>query len=1274
MNLFDADTKALYASEIDDSRRTSLSALFGLVRPGSTVLDVGIGGGALGRRLAAERGCRVDGVTLSDVEAAASAAHYRRIEVADLNRVGLAELFAGEHYDAIICADVLEHLARPTQVLDACRLLLAEAGELLLSIPNVGYLGLIGELLAGEFRYRIEGLLDATHVRFFTRRSLLRMLRESGWDGQMLEPITVDLPESEFKVEFDRLPPSVQRHLLTMPDALTYQFIVRARPGSVGTAAFETADERAVVGAPAIAPAAPRFSSLLYLNDGSGYAEDRKVVAEGRLGDARQMIRFELPPQQTLAALRVDPADRPGFLHLFGMRLLNADGRTVWQWDGRCETLARGACQQMIFRTPWFEHQGTVALLTGDDPWFELSLDRATLACCCDGAALEIELSWPMSADYALLAGELNALQSRLAEADNDAQDLARMRQRVHDLEQSLAVETDSVQQLRHDADALTAARDALHVQAKELAVSLQQAERDAAGLRRRVEQQRAQRNAAARERDDLRQRLMQMRESRGYRFAALFSPALRFDLRVPASRGASRVRALPPSAETVDIVVPVYKGLAETKACLESVLASASKRPFRVVIVDDASPEPQLTGYLRQLRDRDTRVALIENPANAGFVTSVNRGMQHDGSRDVVLLNSDTEVAGDWLDRLQRAAYSSADVGTATPFSNSATICSYPRFCEDNRLPDGMSTAELDAIFAAENPGRALEIPTAVGFCMYIRRDCLNAVGSFDVANFGRGYGEENDFCMRARKAGWRHMLALDTFVAHVGGASFGAEKARRVEEAQATLRRLHPEYEVLVQRHLAEDPARPARLAVDLARVRASALRSVLFVSHFGGGGTERHVRELAAALEGRTNAFLLRPSNNGETLLEWLQPGEGFCLAFRLDAELPALVEVLRALDVSHVHYHHLLGQSPCVWGLPEMLGVAHDFTVHDYYSICPQISLTDRSNRYCGEEGPAQCAECLRRTPPPGRVSIETWRDGYRRLIESARYVFAPSADAGDRMRRYFPAANVVHAPHFDMLYAPPVIRPALLREEHPLRIVVIGALSTIKGADVLEGVAMEAARRGERLEFHLLGFAYRTLQTQPKARLTVHGPYQEADLPDLLEWLKPDLAWFPALWPETYSYTLSACLNARLPIVAPDLGAFPERLHVRPWTWIRPWEQTARQWVDFFALVRSQNFCAGVDPEPGGGRIATTSQFSYERDYLPKNSTAQQPMQLAEAFLHHYRPGRVEAGPRQRAKRAVHQLAARVKHAPVVGDLTRLVPMHWQERAKAWLKD
>ncbi len=93
--------------------------------------------------------------------------------------------------------------------------------------------------------------------------------------------------------------------------------------------------------------------------------------------------------------------------------------------------------------------------------------------------------------------------------------------------------------------------------------------------------------------------------------------------------------------------------------------------------------------------------ITLLENAENVGFVASVNRGLALHGERDVVLLNADTEVYGNWLDRMAKQARSAQDIGTVTALSNNATLCSYPRFLRDNEVPDDVDAADLDALCA---------------------------------------------------------------------------------------------------------------------------------------------------------------------------------------------------------------------------------------------------------------------------------------------------------------------------------------------------------------------------------------------------------------------------------------------------------------------------------------------------------------------------------------------------------------------------------------------
>ncbi len=1263
----------VYLREIKDDERTSLSVLSGLISPGATVLDLGTGSGALGQYLRETRQCTVDGVTFNEEEAAHARPHYRRLEVADLDNCDLVQMFGGMRYDAIVCADVLEHLRNPTRILDAARTLLTPQGQVLISIPNAAYCGLIGELMLGEFRYREEGLLDGTHLRFFTRRSLSRFLQEAGWSLEGLEEIRRELAASEFKVAFDNLPPAVARYLLARPDSLTYQFIARTRPAAEGAA-------------PGPLPPGPEdgravFTAELYLGRDGRYDEASKLTAIGTIGEPRQTLRFALPAGAGTTQLRLDPADRPGFLHLHALTLRGARDEVLWRWDGGADglgALLEAQHQQMVLSNNAMLPDAAMVLLHGEDPWIELPIPPQTTRAAC---ALEVELGWPMSADYLALSGSVTPLAQRIEELRRQA--AADHAEHERTLEHERREALHALQQERAETASVSQQRVHLAEQNK----LLQEQRR---GLSAELNALKSDHHRLVGEFDQLATHLRWIEQSTVFRATRPVVKAkmwLQQQLKLSAGRGTAEPRdaqPVTPPAQPVDVIVPVYRGLEDTRRCVESVLAQNCRTPLRLIVINDASPEPEVTQWLRSMAGQDSRYLLVENEQNLGFVGTVNRGMALSEAHDVVLLNSDAEVANDWLDRLRRAAYSDARVASVTPFSNNATICSYPRFCQDNALPAGYDTAALDRLFAAANAGQVADVPTGIGFCMYIRRDCLDQVGLFDVETFGKGYGEENDFCLRAAAAGWRNLHALDTFVMHAGGVSFGDAKSPRERAAMETLRRMYPHYEPAIHRFIADDPARGARQAVDLARVRARGLPVVLAVMHDRQGGTLRHVGELAEHLSDHASFFMLAPTHGG-VLLRLVGRDEALAMMFRLPEEFDDLVAALRALGVRHIHYHHLLGHGEEVMALPERLGLPFDFTAHDFYALCPQISMTDKRNGYCGEEGRGQCMDCLESSPAPGGMDIDAWRARHGSFVLRARHVLVPSRDAARRFLRYLPQADVCVAPHTDVAADKPLPAPAPRRlpEDAPLKVVVIGALSPIKGADVLEDVAVEAHRRGAPVEFHLLGYAYRNLRTRPKSALSVHGEYDEAELPELLRWLQPDLIWFPAQWPETYSYTLSACLQAGMPVVAPDLGAFPERLSGRKWTWLRPWNTPAGEWLRFFEDLRERHFVTGTSPSPywavapHPGTEALIQDWDYARDYLthldrlPPTPPTEP---LTREFIAAHQPDRTDL-PGQtglHARRGLLRMLVRLRSAPGLRGVARAIPLRVQTRIKSWL--
>jgi O-antigen biosynthesis protein len=265
-----------------------------------------------------------------------------------------------------------------------------------------------------------------------------------------------------------------------------------------------------------------------------------------------------------------------------------------------------------------------------------------------------------------------------------------------------------------------------------------------------------------------------------------------------------------------LDVVMPVHSGFHETLLAVHSVLSSKNKTPFQLIIIDDMSPDAELIRHI-QLLARSGLITLLHNSRNLGFAGTVNKALALHPQRDVLLLNSDTMVYGNWVDRL--AAHAAEGVATVTPFSNNASLCSYPRIFEVNTLPAGIAARSIDRLCATLNKGQAVELPTGVGFCMYVKRAAAQVIGRFDDKIFRTGYGEDNDFCFRAVKCGLRNLHALDVFVYHAGGVSFGTWPPDAASKPLAALNKKHPGFKAALRRFALEDPSLAARQLLDLA-----------------------------------------------------------------------------------------------------------------------------------------------------------------------------------------------------------------------------------------------------------------------------------------------------------------------------------------------------------------------------------------------------------------------------------------------------------------------
>ena len=258
---------------------------------------------------------------------------------------------------------------------------------------------------------------------------------------------------------------------------------------------------------------------------------------------------------------------------------------------------------------------------------------------------------------------------------------------------------------------------------------------------------------------------------------------------------------------------MPVYDGFSSVERCLAALAAAPGHAEFRVVIINDASPDERIALMLNAFALANPRMQVRHNAINRGFTWNVNQAFAAASADEhVCLLNSDTLVTSHWLDEMLTCVTVDESIGTVTPFSNNATICTFPDFSRAWPVPES-SERERIARALREHPAAPVDLPTGVGFCMLISAACRAKVGLFDVENFPRGYGEENDFCMRAATAGFRNVLCPNAYVAHEGGVSFSESTQALMKIGGERLLAKHPMYDAQVSEWIARDPAKARR-----------------------------------------------------------------------------------------------------------------------------------------------------------------------------------------------------------------------------------------------------------------------------------------------------------------------------------------------------------------------------------------------------------------------------------------------------------------------------
>jgi GT2 family glycosyltransferase len=599
---------------------------------------------------------------------------------------------------------------------------------------------------------------------------------------------------------------------------------------------------------------------------------------------------------------------------------------------------------------------------------------------------------------------------------------------------------------------------------------------------------------------------------------------------------------------EAVTVVIPVYGALPETLQCIHSVLRAKCSVDMRLIVIDDCSPDPTVFRQLSVLGNKLGLFELWRNDVNRGFVYSANRGL-FAACGHIILLNSDTIVSDYWVDKLVEIAKSDEAIASVSPMTNNATILSYPHVNRENELVDGLSVAEVDQFFSeSAHLAGPIEVPVNVGFCILLTQDALQATGGFDEALFGTGYGEESDWCMRATYNGYKHVVAVNTFVYHKGSVSFSEKAARRQALAGAALSLRYPEYWPSISRFCNEDPLLEVRRNIDVKRLERhlSAYKGVvLHVLHSLGGGTELYARRLASILSSvGIGSFFIRPDNVGRMVIG-SNAIETPNLIFDCLSDVKIINDILEFTQPLRVHIHSTIGFSSEAKRVLDSIAIPKTITIHDYVAICPQLTLLNQSQKYCGVRRGVLCNICVRDKPPPVPCeSISIWRDEAHKALAGASEIVAPSQSAKQAITEVFPDIPISVIPHLERDENACLERAA--SSEDVREIALAGSFGIHKGRDIIKACLLDAHVRQLPLKFVVFG-SIDLGEIAFAGNYRLMGPYSQENLGEILLQTKCRIGFLPSIWPETYSYVLSEYFEFGLYPVVFNLGAQAERV-------------------------------------------------------------------------------------------------------------------------------
>lgn len=609
------------------------------------------------------------------------------------------------------------------------------------------------------------------------------------------------------------------------------------------------------------------------------------------------------------------------------------------------------------------------------------------------------------------------------------------------------------------------------------------------------------------------------------------------------------------------DIIIPIYNAYDCLKPCIDSVLKYTDMNKNRLILINDKSTDKRVLPLLKKY-ENGKKIILLENEENLGFVGTVNKGMKYSVENDVLLLNSDTEVTKDWLKKIQICAYNREDIATVTPLSNNATLVSIPKSFVPNEIPKGYTLDKFAEVVEKASFKDYPEVPTGHGFCLFIKREALNLVGYFDEESFGKGYGEENDFCFRCLDFGLKNVACDNTYIYHKESQSFSKEKDAEIKQGLELLEKRYPHYKHNLDSWVQGNHMNYLGNNVILEMGKNAKNKSnILFVIHDWKnvpnnlGGTTLHVWDIIRNLRDYFNFHVLASedgiykvysywSDIEEPTSVQFHSIENFSLNNIYNQKYAEMFEkILTIYNISLVHIHHLIDHYFDAIDISKNKGLKVILTMHDYYFSCPTINKLYMDKEYCNLGSCEQCENCLKgRYTSSKRASnfINIWRKICKKELEKCDILISPSMAAKEEMQKAYKNLSIKVIEHgIDIAK----IEKKQKENKKYFDVAFLGAIGYHKGSKILSELVKML--RFTNIKMHLFGIT--DIPIKNGKHFKDHGKYKREDLSKLIEKNAIDLICLLSIWPETYSYTLTESIACGIPVVTFDFGAIAERV-------------------------------------------------------------------------------------------------------------------------------